>query len=319
MKSNIMSNLISLMAYMILVGLSSGCHSQSSNTSESNKEFTLFEVNGSSQSTLSEYSTSLNILTLGDSRVEGYRPEYESYRFELWKRLIQTHLSFDLIGPLSDEAEYPLFDGQRFDPDHGGVGGFTTEDLLISLNDFIDDIERPDLILLGIGGNDLTGDIPLEMIMDHLNQILDLLKNKNPQGLIFLELIAPGHSSMMTPEFQDRLSLFHQAVSHLAEERTDLSIRLVDQFSGWTDQYLADDVHYNRQGAQRVAERYFEAILSELGQQEGTNDNEVETEEEENREENGDEEMNDEEEDDLESEEEEEDNEEEDSNEGCSE
>ena len=247
----------------------------------------MFEVNGSSQLTQNKYSTSLNILTLGDSRVEGYRPEYESYRYELWKRLIQANLSFDLIGPLLDEAHYPTFDGQNFDPDHGGVGGFTTEDLLINLNDFIDDIDRPDLILLGIGGNDLTGNIPLERIVDHLNQILDLLKNKNSQSLIFLELIAPGHSSMMTPEFQNRLSTFHQAVSILAEERTDLSIRLVDQFSGWSDQYLADDVHYNAQGAQRIANRYFEAIIEELGQDHGheeANDGEenyIESEEEE--------------------------------------
>ncbi|MFK7952374.1 MAG: hypothetical protein AB8B73_05975, partial [Ekhidna sp.] len=41
-------------------------------------------------------STSINkILPLGASRVEGARPEFESYRYELWKDLKENDWTFD--------------------------------------------------------------------------------------------------------------------------------------------------------------------------------------------------------------------------------
>ena len=40
-------------------------------------------------------STSINkILPLGASRVEGARPNYESYRYELWKDLKENYWTF---------------------------------------------------------------------------------------------------------------------------------------------------------------------------------------------------------------------------------
>ena len=42
-------------------------------------------------------SNSINkILNLGASRVEGGRPEYESYRYELWKKLKENNYLYSL-------------------------------------------------------------------------------------------------------------------------------------------------------------------------------------------------------------------------------
>ena len=37
-------------------------------------------------------------MSLGSSRVEGERPNFESYRYELWKKLIDNNFTFDFIG-----------------------------------------------------------------------------------------------------------------------------------------------------------------------------------------------------------------------------
>ena len=66
-------------------------------------------------------STSINkIMTLGASRVEGSRPDYESFRYNLWKNMIENNWTFDFIGTQSDEASYPSFNGFDFDIDHEG-------------------------------------------------------------------------------------------------------------------------------------------------------------------------------------------------------
>ena len=69
-------------------------------------------------------STSINkILPLGASRVEGLRPEYEGFRYELWKDLIDGDWTFDFIGTRTDNASYPSYNGNDFDVDHDGGGG----------------------------------------------------------------------------------------------------------------------------------------------------------------------------------------------------
>ena len=66
-------------------------------------------------------STSINkIMTLGASRVEGSRPDYESFRYDLWKSLIEHNWTFDFIGTRSDETFYPSFNGLDFGIDHEG-------------------------------------------------------------------------------------------------------------------------------------------------------------------------------------------------------
>ena len=62
------------------------------------------------------------ILCLGDSRVEGSET-YDSYRYELWKDLIDCDWTFDLVGTESDPILYPSYQNNIFDPNHQGIGG----------------------------------------------------------------------------------------------------------------------------------------------------------------------------------------------------
>ena len=63
------------------------------------------------------------IMPLGASRVQGFSPWFESYRYELWKDLIDGDWEFDYIGTETETGSYPNYEGLAFDPDHQGHGG----------------------------------------------------------------------------------------------------------------------------------------------------------------------------------------------------
>ena len=81
---------------------------------------------------------------------------------------------------------------------------------------------------------------------------------------IFIEKIAPGNNEIMTPEFQLKLDEFNQLIAALASIQTNANsnVTAVDMYTGFTENLLADDVHYNQDGALFIAERYFNAISS---------------------------------------------------------
>ncbi len=205
------------------------------------------------------------LLTLGDSRVEGNRPEFESYRYELWKNIISNNKEVDFIGPLRDEASYPQFMDMSFDFDHAGVGGFTTSDVLSTLNTALSS-GKPDIALLGIGGNDLLGGIAVSTAIENINQIIDGLQAENPDIIIFLEQIAPGRSNIMNTTNTLLFNDFNAAIATVGANRTtsNSKVIVVDMRPNWSDDYMADDVHYNEAGAKVVADRYYAAMRSYL-------------------------------------------------------
>lgn len=206
-----------------------------------------------------EPTPELNILTLGDSRVKGLTPTHESYRYELWIDLMEHDWAIDFIGPEIDTMAYPEYDGLEFDGNHGAYGGYTTLNVLRSLEDMLPTIETPDIVLLGIGGVDLilTGDV--ETAIANIHEIITLLQLDNPDVTIFIEQIAPGIINLKS---QDILQDFNDAIADVPTYTTTTTSKVVsvDMATGWLNAFLADDVHYNELGAKVVADRYFDAI-----------------------------------------------------------
>ncbi|MEM6525198.1 MAG: GDSL-type esterase/lipase family protein [Bacteroidota bacterium] len=205
----------------------------------------------------------LLILPLGDSRVEGARPFFESYRYELWKNLIESNFNVDLTGPETDPASYPTFMDQTFDNDHAGNGGDTSSDVLVRLDEVLaSSTVAPDVVLLGIGGNDLLSEVPVATITANINHIIDRIQSENSEVIILLEQIAPGRSDINTPELSDLFNRFNLEIPDIAETQTNGSslVVAVDMSINWGDQFMADEVHYNEQGAKEVADRYFDAL-----------------------------------------------------------
>lgn len=209
-------------------------------------------------------STSINkILPLGASRVEGARPDFESYRFELWKDLVENNWTFDFIGTQSDDASYPLFNNQAFDIDHEGRGGWTSGEILESLNDWLNLTGSPDIVLFSSpGGNDILNGQDYDQTISNINGIIDLLQANNPNVTIVIEQPAPGRSDFMTTEYTDAFNQLGQDVLEISESQTSAESQViaVDMFTGFNDTHLADDVHYSTEGAVFIATRYYELL-----------------------------------------------------------
>ena len=70
----------------------------------------------------------------------------------------------------------------------------------------------------------------------------------------------------MTPELTEFFEKMQLEVLNIAENQTtEISqIIVVDMFTGFNDSLLADDVHYNNEGAKFVANRYYNTLKTLL-------------------------------------------------------
>tara|TARA_B100001287_G_scaffold46061_1_gene35119 strand:- start:1115 stop:1858 length:744 start_codon:yes stop_codon:yes gene_type:complete len=209
-------------------------------------------------------SNSINkILPLGASRVEGARPEYESFRYELWKDLTENNWTFDFIGTQSDNASYPSFDDKIFDIDHEGRGGWTSGQILDELNSWLSETGSPDIVLLSSpGGNDALEGLPYENAVENINSIIDILQTNNPNITIVIEQMAPCRTEAMTSDLTSFLDQMQQEVLNISinQSTSTSQVIAVDMFTGFGDSLLADDVHYNESGAEFIAIRYYNAL-----------------------------------------------------------
>lgn len=187
---------------------------------------------------------------------------FESYRYDLWKQLIDDDRSFDFIGTQLDSYQYPDYLGNSFDREHEGVGSIETDGVLINLRPVLSITESAEIVLLGIGTNDLVrGDLPQDIIKNVV-RIIGILQRDNPNVTIFIEKIAPLHSAIMSTDLRQRTEAFNNLVDHIASRNTVRNQRIisVDMYTDFLDSYLDDGIHYNLEGANFIASKYMEAI-----------------------------------------------------------
>lgn len=116
----------------------------------------------------------ITIIAFGDSLTAGYGlPLYESYPSQLEKILIKNELSVTVI--------------------NAGVSGETTKGNLERAN-FIRE-QNPDIVILGIGGNDALRALPIEEAERNIeNTVKILLSGERPPKLLLLRMQAPLNS-----------------------------------------------------------------------------------------------------------------------------
>lgn len=219
-------------------------------------------------------SNSINkIMPLGASRVEGARPAFESYRYELWKDLKENNWTFDFIGTQSDNASYPAVNNNNFDKDHEGRGGWKSGQILDGLNGWLSETGSPDIVLFSSpGGNDMLESMDYQQTISNINAIIDVLQANNPNITIIIEQLADGRSGFMTPEFTNAFNQMRNDVLTIADQQSTSTSQViaVDMFTGFNDSFLADEVHYNELGADFIATRYYNVLINVLEQDKTT-------------------------------------------------
>ncbi|MCC0175772.1 hypothetical protein I4641_02100 [Waterburya agarophytonicola K14] len=197
-------------------------------------------------------------MLLGDSITQGDK-ERNTYRRPLWQKLEEADFTtVDFVGSQTENSDGPN-PNPDFDLDHEGHSGFRTDEILLQLDDWVESAQ-PDVVLIHLGTNDILQVQSAESTVDELGQVIDTLRDENPNVTIFLAQIIP------TINNNDELLALNEQIPVLAEEKDleDSPIIVVDQFSGFS---LADDtydsIHPNSDGEDKIAEQWF-AGLSEL-------------------------------------------------------
>ena len=207
------------------------------------------------------------ILPLGASRVQGNTPEYESYRFPLWDMLVDADYEFNFVGTQSDNFSYVNDNNISFDNDHEGYSGYTSSQILELLPNTLNQVGSPDIVLFSSpGANDILERQNYDSVIVNINRIIDVLQEDNPNVVIIIEQLAPG-SSFITNLAGNLFNQIHEDIGLIAQNKTNENSQViaVDMSDGFSqDDYLADIIHYNEEGAEFIASKYFEILTDYL-------------------------------------------------------
>ena len=209
----------------------------------------------------------LKIMPLGDSitydnsyadihdpRSTGLRSGYRNF---LWYMLTDSGYEVDFVGTqiAGEDIEPP------FDPDNEGYPGWTSYDLAGYTSRWLE-ADDPDIILLHAGSNDWDKDPGgIEMILDDVDRY-EQSHGKSITVILALILDRNVH--------QKWISVLNANIQAMAQKRIDRgdNIVMVDMQNGAGIDYrtdLADPVHPNDLGYQKMADKWF-ATLQTLPQ-----------------------------------------------------
>lgn len=253
----IITSPISLVTLLVVVLLSFG------SCEKPNEGFPPYLESPTPYDTDTTYKT--RIMPFGASRVKGKSPTFESFRYDLWKLMVDSNWSIDYIGTVADKTKYPEYLGRTFDPDHEGHGGWSSGELLEQVDNWLSVAGPPDIVLFSSpGGNDALRKLPYNEALENVNATIDAIQAANPKVVILIEQLAPAREQAMTQELSSYLYRMQEDVLHICKEQSEATSKVipVDMYTGFKESFYADDVHYNEMGAKFIAERYFEALSS---------------------------------------------------------
>lgn len=132
-----------------------------------------------------------------------------------------------------------------------GINGNTTADILQRLDGII--AQKPKLVLLGIGGNDVLRRVPSKTTEDNLNQIISRLKQAN----IPVILIAEPHLSMSALVGKASDNPIYEPIA-----KSQQILLFADEWSRiLSDKSLkSDEIHANSQGYRQFAENLYQFL-----------------------------------------------------------
>jgi lysophospholipase L1-like esterase len=209
-------------------------------------------------------TASNKILPLGASRVQGDPPNYHSYRYKLWKKLVENGWSVDFVGSQIDPKSYALVDNEEFDPNHEGHIGYTSGQILEELDDWMATVDTPNIVLFSSpGGNDALDFLPYEDAVDNIVAIVQKLQVYNPNVTVVIEEMAPGNAIAMLVlgDYFTRIQNDMDSLINYLNTPTS-NVVSIDMATGFDDDLLADPVHYNQQGASFISARYYDLLIT---------------------------------------------------------
>ncbi|MFI7079894.1 cellulose binding domain-containing protein [Micromonospora sp. NPDC049903] len=201
----------------------------------------------------------VRVMPLGDS-ITG---SPGCWRAVLWNRLQSAgHTAVDFVGTLG-----PQGCGQPYDGDNEGHGGYLVTNVANQnlLPGWLS-ATRPDVVLMHFATNDVWSNLAPATILAAYGRLVDQMRAANPAMRVLVAKIIPMAPSSC-PECGQRVVALNNAVDGWAAGKTTAQspIVVVDQWTGFsttTDTY--DGVHPNAAGDQKIADRWYPALVAAL-------------------------------------------------------
>ncbi len=209
------------------------------------------------------------IMPLGDSLTQSQNDLF-SYRYWLWKMLLDQGVEFDLVGTLIDNGingypPWPNHQGQAFDQHHEGHSGLRTEEIAAQVSGWMAGYV-PDVVLLIAGTNDALQGRDPPVVIGNLKAIIGHLRARNSQVSVFLAKLPPVHASITwqgTP-VNTAIGMINDLIAEIPNDPAlaGARITIVDLNTGFdfATEGRSDGIHPNEAGEQKIAARFFEAL-----------------------------------------------------------
>jgi len=197
-------------------------------------------------------AATLKIMPLGDSITKGYNVP-GGYRVPLWQALRDRGYRVDFVGSLHDgPRDFP-------EGEHEGHSGWKIEQIRLRAPGWLA-AAQPETILLLIGTNDVVQGDRLATAPDRLAALLETIYAELPEVQVFVASIPP----FADPALDAQAQAYNAALPALVQQQqaAGRAVVWVDVYGALTKDDLADGVHPNQRGYERMAAVWLEALLA---------------------------------------------------------
>ncbi len=200
--------------------------------------------------------TVYRIMPVGDSITQGGGKTFATYRIPLAAKLTAAGVRCEFVGSQKTEAPAgPLW--------HEGYGGKNAE-YLASILEAKLKAHPADVLMLQAGHNHFAEEKPVAGIVAAHRDMIATARRLNPKAIVFVAQVIP---SGKLPKYA-YIPELNVALAGLVKElhRPEQPVYLVDLATGFdpAKDTIADLVHPNAQGAEKIAQRWSEALAKGL-------------------------------------------------------
>jgi lysophospholipase L1-like esterase len=199
-----------------------------------------------------ESNGGVRVMPLGDSITDGFNVP-GGYRIGLWQRLANAGRTTDFVGT--------GFNGPAAlgDHDHEGHSGWRIDQLDANITGWLR-TANPRTILLHIGTNDIGQNYDVGNAPARLSTLIDHIRTLAPNVELFVAQVTPTADAANEVKTQT----FNAALPGIVAQKGPLT-HLVDMHSALTTADLADGLHPNAGGYDKMAARWYAALQSVPG------------------------------------------------------
>ncbi|WP_433047420.1 ricin-type beta-trefoil lectin domain protein [Dactylosporangium sp. CS-033363] len=194
-----------------------------------------------------ESNGGVKIMPLGDSITDGFNVP-GGYRINLWQRLAAGGITTDFVGS--------GFNGPSNlgDHDHEGHSGWRIDQLDANIVGWLR-AYAPRTILLHIGTNDMNQNYDIANAPARLSALIDKIRANDPNVELFVAQITPESDATL----ESRVQSYNATIPGIVAQKGSKT-HLVDMHSAITTADLADGVHPNAGGYDKMGARWYSAL-----------------------------------------------------------